>query len=99
MIYVAVLTVGSLQPLRPSGLHDSVFHQPLHSVCFGVLVLLARGAFPERRSLRRIVSASIFLGATLEFLQHWEFHETIEWSDIGDDAIGAAVTGLLCNFW
>jgi hypothetical protein len=99
MIYVAALTAGSLQPLRPPGLHDSVVHQLLHFVCFGVLVLLARGAFPGRRSLVWIVSAAIFLGATLEFLQHWEFQEGIEWPDIGDDAMGAALSALLCNFW
>ena len=99
MIYVVALTVASLQPLRPSGLHDSIFHQLLHFVCFGALVLLARGAFPGLRSLVWIVSASISLGATLEYLQHWEFHEAIERGDIGEDATGAALSGLLCLYW
>ena len=99
MIYVAALTVGSLQPLRPSGLHDSGAHQPLHFVCFAVLVLLARKAFPGQRSLVWIVFAAICVGATLEFLEHWEFQEAIEWRDIGDDAVGAAVSGLLCRYW
>lgn len=98
MIYVVALTVGSLQPLRPSGLHESETHRLLHFLCFGVLVLLMRSAFPGRRSLVWIVPASILLGVTLELLQHWEFHEAIEWGDIRDDAIGAALFGLLSSF-
>jgi hypothetical protein len=46
-----------------------------------------------------IVAASILWGATLEFLEHWEFHEAIEWRDIVDDAIGATASGLLCRYW
>jgi hypothetical protein len=97
--YAVALTGGSLQPLRPGGQHDSEIHQLLHFVCFGVLVLLAWGAFPGRRSLVWIVLACILFGATLEFLQHWEFREAMEWNDVRDDAIGVGVAGLLCLFW
>ena len=98
-IYTLALIVGSLQPLRPGGLHDSGLHPLLHVASFGLLVLLARTAFPGRGSLVWIVPACILLGATLEFAQHLEYREATEWGDIGEDAIGAAVAGLLSLLW
>jgi hypothetical protein len=95
LAYAVALTAASLQPRRPGGLHSSGFHAPLHLVCFGVLVLLAQRGFNGNRSLLWIVPACVLLGFTIEFGQHWEFQEAIEWNDIASDMIGAVVGGFL----
>jgi VanZ family protein len=96
LVYAVVLTIASLQPRRPGGLHSSGFHAPLHLVFFGVLVLLAQRGFPGSRSLLWIVPACALLGLTIEMGQHWEFQEAIEWNDIVSDTIGAIGGGFLC---
>jgi VanZ family protein len=57
---------------------------------------LAQRGSPGSRSLRWIVPAGVLLGFTIEFLQHWEFQEAIEWNDIANDTIGAVMGGFLC---
>jgi hypothetical protein len=94
--YALALTVASLQPGRPAGLHASGFHAPLHIICFGLLVVLAHLGLPGRRALLLLIPACALLGLSVEALQHWEFHEAMEWDDVAYDIIGTIVGSLLC---
>ena len=96
LIYALVITAASLQPQRPEGLHSSGLHPPLHLLCFIGFVVLTHQGFPGSSRLLWIIPLAALLGVGIEFMQHWEFHEAVEWNDVRSDAIGAAVGGLLC---
>ena|SRR5215831_866261 len=88
-IYVALLTIGSLQRVRPGGVHGGFIHFPGHIVCFAVLFLLSRAAFADHRWEGFL--ACVFLGLTLETLQHIEYHITMEWLDVWADTLGVLI--------
>ena len=96
LLYTVGFTAASLQRGRPSGLHSSGFHAPLHLIVFIVFVILAKFGFPRSRSLPWIALAGVLLGCLIEFTQHWESQEAVEWNDIAGDALGVAVGSLLC---
>jgi len=92
------LLIGSLQPIRPLGIHFGFVHHTAHLLCFGALAFFAAAGFgnPGRISLWP-ATGSFTLCFAIEFLQHLENHMPIEWHDLGDDAIGILAFSLL--FW
>ena len=86
-------TVGTYYPGFPYA--DKV----LHFLCFGVLVLLARFAFPDPRHLTvprwLLPVLALAYGAALEVIQGLlvQYHRSFEWGDIAANGLGAA------GFW
>jgi VanZ family protein len=92
-----VLTIGSLQPERPTHEHNAL-HRLFHFACFGILATLSRLVLKNQRSLLFIILACVILGVGLEFGQHLIYRIGIEWDDVRDDAIGA-VAGAVVGSW
>ena len=71
----------------------------LHFLCFGVLVLLARFAFPDPRHLAvpgwLVPVLALAYGAALELTQSLgvRYERSFEWADIAANGLGAA------GFW
>jgi len=96
VVYAAILTFGSLQPVRPMGVHSNILlHRLLHLAAFGFLAWLATSAFPGHRALIWAALGCIVFGGVLEFLEASESHMPIEWNDVYDDAIGIVMTAVL----
>jgi hypothetical protein len=85
LAWILLVIVGSLQPARPAAV--VIMHRGIHYVAFAgtslLLLLLAR----NRRQEILAVVATCFLGFSLEFMQHFVYHNVMEWRDVRDDAV------------
>jgi len=95
LAWLVLLSVGSLQPRRPGSV--VALHREIHWAAFAcaafLLFLPTRTRF---QTLQRAIAAFL-LGLCLECLQHFLYHKTIEWLDVGDDAL--AILMALAVYW
>jgi hypothetical protein len=84
-MWIALLTVGSLQPARPSVVTGH--HREIHWLAFAGAAFLRFGV--SKTGPQRMVSALalFFLGLSLEVLQHLIYRNPTEWRDIVDDGL------------
>jgi hypothetical protein len=106
-LWITVVVAISLQPLRPphgSGL--SRLHRPAHFLLFGFTAFILSRLFAaiNWRQLPRYIASrpwviaivsTAALGLAIELLQHLIYHNQMEWWDVRDDAIAAALAILL----
>jgi hypothetical protein len=91
-VYALLLTIASLQPARPSGLHASALHPLLHIASFAVLYLLTRNAFPAW--LWHAFAGCVLFGLALELVQSRLYVFSVEWADVATDALGVCIGSL-----
>ena len=98
--WLILLIVGSLQPSRPGPV--LAHHRGLHFLAFGgvafLLLLLSRNF---REGIRVVVGVCL-LGLSLEYLQHFFYHNVMEWWDVRDDTVAvlaAFALYYLCRVW
>jgi hypothetical protein len=97
LVWAAVLLIASLQPKRPPNFHFSVAHHVVHFLCFGALAFLATVGFGNLGRTSPLPAAATFLfGFTIEFLQHLQNRQSIEWYDVLDDAVGILAFAAFC---
>jgi VanZ family protein len=92
-VYTVLLAIGSLQPARPGGLHQSNLHPLLHLASFALLFLLSRNAFPAW--LWQSVAGSMLFGLALELAQSLIYRFPVEWPDVLTDAVGVCLGSVL----
>ena len=105
MLYMALIFVVSSRP-RPESLDDTP-DVLLHASAYFALALLAVRA--TGRGLRKAASPAAFIGglglavaygASDEWHQSWVPERTGSWADVGYDALGVSLAGLmLFVFW
>jgi hypothetical protein len=95
-VTIASLIVFSLLPIRiKATLHGKPAHNALHILIFGFTTWLCL-SLTNTRLQRWIGLLSLILLATaIEVGQSVEFHQRIEWADVGADCLGSiAAFGL-----
>lgn len=93
--WLLLVIVGSLQPSRPGQL--LILHREIHWVAFAGAAFLVLLATRTRAQATQRVIWVWLIGVLLETLQHFLYHRTIEWLDVGDDA--CAVLLGLAIYW
>jgi hypothetical protein len=102
LLWAAALLIASLQPMRPAHFHFSAAHHVAHFLAFGALALLATVGFSDARRIALWpATASFLFGFAIEFLQHLQNRNPVEWHDVRDDAIGILAFAALCHmiYW
>lgn len=95
-VWILLLVVVSLQPLRPRATVRGTFaHMVVHVLAFGLAA-----AAPLLLSVKRLqlwIRTLCLLGmsATIEIGQAVIYHQRTEWSDFGADGIGILIALLL----
>jgi len=95
IVFAIVLTITSLQPMRPTISHLSFVHGSLHVLAFGLLgVLATRTGFGIRQQLW-IALACLLFGLGIETCQHFLGAHQMEWNDVANDGLGIFAVGLV----
>ena len=89
-VTIASLIAFSLSPVRITAtLHGKPGHNALHVVLFGFITWMCL-CLANTRLQRWIVMGSVLLLAlSIEAGQTVEFHQRMEWTDVGVDALGS----------
>jgi VanZ family protein len=96
--WIVVLVAVSLQPVRPNGEPESIFHPVWHVLVFGVAGLML---FSLSRNAKESWIAALWvfcLAVAIEISQHLLYRNVFEWWDVRDDTIGLVLAAMLIRW-
>jgi hypothetical protein len=98
-VWIAFLTIMSLQPVRPRGIGSGTAHFILHVTLFGLaaMVPLLLGESGLQQAARAL--SVVFLAGGVEIGQALIYHKRIEWRDVEFDALGVLIAFVLVRFY
>jgi hypothetical protein len=97
-VWVLCLVATSLQPWRPHAAHVADLHRLFHLLAFGVTALLLLLIARTARQRLYAVLAVVGLGIAIECAQHILFGSPLEWWDMRDNALAAAMAWLVVQW-